>query len=167
MMGGFGRVLSLIGAGLLATVLFVTHPGFAFAQDVNDSDADVVEQPDTMVVNLSGCWQGTAFNDSQGNTSILLFFKQKQNKILKNGSTFDLESAAHVNGAISGKVKGTQFKFRGKVTGTGFPCSIRGTGSLQTDNTLTGGYRYSGQCFENQFTSGEFSKVTFLGATCP
>lgn len=166
-MGSLSRALSLIGTGLLATVLFVTHPGFALAQDVNDGDTNVVEQPDAMVVNLSGCWQGTAFNDSQGNTSILLFFKQKKNKILKNGSTFDLESAVHVNGAISGKVKGTQFKFHGPVSGTGFACSIRGTGSLQTDNTLSGTYRYSGQCFENQFTSGEFSKVMFLGATCP
>ena len=166
-MGSLGRALSLIGAGLLATVMFVTHPGFAFAQDANDGDADVMEQPDAMVVNLAGCWQGTAFNDSQGNTSILLFFKQKKNKILKSGSTFDLESAVHVNGAISGKVKGTQFKFKGPVTGTGFACHINGTGSLQNDGTLTGGYRYSGPCFDNQFTSGSFSKVMFLGATCP
>jgi hypothetical protein len=162
-----GRALSLIGAGLLATVLFVTHPGFAFAQDASDGDADVVEQPDVMVPNLSGCWQGNAFNDSQGNKSIMFFFVQKKNKIKKNGSSFDLQSAAHVHGAIAGTVKATQFTFHGPVNGTGFPCSIRGTGFFQTDNSLSGIYRYQGTCFENQFTSGEFSKVTFLGANCP
>lgn len=166
MIGNFGNALSVFGAGLLATVLFVTHPGFAFAQDVSDDEADVVEEPD-IVPNLSGCWQGNAFNDSQGNTSILFFFQQKKNKIQKKGSTFDLQSAVHVNGPISGKVTATQFTFKGPVTGTGFSCHIKGTGFFQPDNTLTGNYRYSGPCFDNQFTSGSFSKVTFLGATCP
>src|ERR1700687_16698 len=77
-MGVFGRALSLIGAGLFATVLFVTHPGFAFAQDESDGDAEVVEQPDVTVPDLSCCWQGDAFNDSQGNTSIIFFFVQKK-----------------------------------------------------------------------------------------
>ena len=166
-MGVFGRALSLIGAGLFATVLFVTHPGFASAQDESDGDAEVVEQPDVTVPDLSGCWQGDAFNDSQGNTSIIFFFVQKKNKIKKSASSFDLQSAVPVHGAISGTVKATQFKFKGPVTGTGFACHIKGTGFFQTDNTLTGSYRYSGPCFDNQFTSGSFSKVTFLGATCP
>jgi hypothetical protein len=164
--GDFGRALSFVGAGLLAVVLIVAHPGFTFAQDLSDGDAEVVEQPDAMVPNLSGCWKGTAFNDSQGNTSILFFFKQKKNKILKKGSTFDLRSAVHVNGAISGTVKATQFKFHGPVSGTGFACTIKGTGSFQMDNSLSGTYRYSGPCFDNQFTFGEFSEVKFQGATC-
>jgi hypothetical protein len=167
MIGSFGKASSLVGAGLLAAVLLVSRAGFTFAQDVSDGDANMVEQPDSMVPDLSGCWQGNAFNDSQGNTSILFFFKQKKNKIQKKGSTFDLEGAVHVNGPISGTVKATQFTFKGPVTGTGFACHIKGTGFFQTDNTLTGNYRYSGPCFDNQFTSGSFSKVKFLGATCP
>ena len=161
----FPRTLSVLASGLLATVLILAPAGLALAQDANDDDSS--QQPDTTVPNISGCWQGNAFNDSQGNTSILFVFKQSKNKIKKKQSTFDLQSAVHVHGNIAGTVKATQFKFHGKVDVGGDQCNIKGTGFFQNDGTLTGSYRYSGQCFEHQFTSGSFSKVMLLGPTCP
>lgn len=165
-MEGFSIRLSLIAAGLFAIALTLAPAGLALAQDANDADA--TEQTAAMVPNLSGCWQGNAFNDSQGNTLITFFFGQKKNRLSKKQSTFDLGGSVSVHGPISGKVKATQFKFHGKVTGTGFdPCIIKGTGFFQSDNSLTGNYNYAGKCFENQFTGGDFSEVIFLGATCP
>ena len=164
-MNYFSKALLALGSGLLAAVLTLAPAGFALAQDA--TDADVSQQPDTTVPNISGCWQGNAFNDSQGNTSILFVFKQSKNKINKKQSTFDLQSAVHVHGNIAGTVKATQFKFHGKVDVGGDQCNIKGTGFFQNDGTLTGSYRYSGQCFEHQFTSGSFSKVMLLGPTCP
>ena len=139
--------------------------GFALAQDADGED--VPEQADAAVQNISGCWQGNAFNDSQGETSILFFFAQTRNKIGKKHSTFDLEGSVSLHGPISGKVKATKFTFKGPVAGTGFnPCTIKGTGFFQTDGSLDGNYRYAGNCAEHQFSGGEFSKVVFLGATC-
>jgi hypothetical protein len=161
----FLRIFYFVASALLATVLTLAPTGFALAQDANDDD--ISQQPDTTVPNISGCWQGNAFNDSQGNTSILFVFKQSKNKINKKQSTFDLQSAVHVHGNIAGTVKATQFKFHGKVDVGGGGCNIKGTGFFQNDGTLTGNYRYSGQCFEHQFTSGSFSKVVLLGPTCP
>jgi len=161
----FPRTFSVLASGLLATVLILAPAGFARAQDANDDDSS--QQPDTTVPNISGCWQGNAFNDSQGNTSILFVFAQAKNKINKKHSTFDLQSAVHVHGNIAGTVKPTQFKFHGKVDVGGGGCNIKGTGFFQNDGTLTGNYRYSGKCFENGFTSGDFSKVILLGPTCP
>ena len=164
-MNYLSRAFSVIASALLVTLLILAPTGFALAQDATDED--VSQQPDTTVPNISGCWQGNAFNDSQGNTSILFVFKQSKNKINKKQSTFDLQSAVHVHGNIAGTVKATQFKFHGKVDVGGDQCNIKGTGFFQNDGTLTGSYRYSGQCFEHQFTSGSFSKVMLLGPTCP
>lgn len=135
---------------------------FARAQDANDED--VAQQPEVAVPDVSGCWGGQAFNDSQGNDSIELFFAQKKNKINKKHSTLDLESAVPVQGKISGTVKPTQINFHGKV---GKGCNIKGTAFIQNDGSLSGNYRYSGKCFENQFTGGDFSKVTLGGLPCP
>jgi hypothetical protein len=165
-MNKFSRTQSFLASGLLAAILISAPASFALAQDANAENASA--QPATTVPNISGCWQGNAFNDSQGNTSILFVFAQKKNKISKKHSTFDLESAVHVHGPIAGKVKSDRFTFHGHVTGTGSNvCNIKGTGFFQMDGSLTGNYRYSGQCFEHQFTSGDFSKVIFLGPTCP
>ena len=164
-MNYLSRAFSVIASALLVTLLILAPTGFALAQDANDDD--ISQQPDTTVPNISGCWQGNAFNDSQGNTSILFVFKQSKNKINKKQSTFDLQSAVHVHGNIAGTVKATQFKFHGKVDVGGGQCNVKGTGFFQNDGTLTGSYRYSGQCFEHQFTSGSFSKVMLLGPTCP
>ncbi len=168
MIGGFGRALSLIGAGLLATVLFVMHPGFAFAQDVTDGDAEVVEQPDASIPNISGCWQGNVFNDSQANTLVTFFFKQTGHKISKTKSTIDLESNVPIHGPIKGTVSATGFKAKGHVAAQGISqgCNIKVTAFSQNDGTYTGNFRYVGFCFDNQFTGGEFSKLTFLGLTC-
>ena len=164
-MNYFSRAFCPLASALLVTLLILAPAGFALAQDATDDDTS--QQPDTTVPNISGCWQGNAFNDSQGNTSILFVFKQIKNKINKKQSTFDLQSAVHVHGNIAGTVKATQFKFHGKVDVGGDQCNIKGTGFFQSDGSLTGGYRYSGQCFEHQFTSGSFSKVMLLGPTCP
>ena len=164
-MNYLSRAFSVIASALLVTLLILAPTGFALAQDATDEDMS--QQPDTTVPNISGCWQGNAFNDSQGNTSILFVFKQSKNKINKKQSTFDLQSAVHVHGNIAGTVKATQFKFHGKVDVGGGQCNVKGTGFFQNDGTLTGSYRYSGQCFEHQFTSGSFSKVMLLGPTCP
>lgn len=163
----FSRSLFLFAAGILATVLIWAHPGFALAQDA--ADEDVSAQPNAVVPNIAGCWQGTAFNDSQGNTSILFFFAQKKNKISKKHSTIDLENNVPVHGPIIGTVTPTGFKFHGHVAATGITkgCNIKGTGTFQTQTSLEGSYQYVGFCFEHQFTSGEFSNVNFLGATCP
>jgi hypothetical protein len=160
-MNHFSKTLSLLASGLLGTVLILTPSGFALAQDANDEDVSQV--PDVTVPNVSGCWQGNAFNDSQGNTSILFVFQQTKNKIKKN-SSIDLQPASHVHGNISGTVKPTQFSFHGKV---GSGCNIKGTAFIQNDGTLSGNYHYAGKCFENGFTGGDFSKVTLLGPTCP
>jgi len=156
------KTSSLLASVLLATVLVLASAGFARSQDADD--ADVSQQPEMSVPNLSGCWQGNAFNDSQGNTLILFVFGQKKNKISKKQSSVDLQSATHVHGAIAGTVKPTQFTFHGKVF-TG--CNIKGTGFFQSDGSLSGSYRYFGVCFEHQFTGGDFSKVVLLGPTCP
>lgn len=156
------KTLSLLASGLLAVVLFLALQGFAQAQDANDDE--VSQLPDTTVPNVSGCWQGNAFNDSQGNTSILFVFQQTKNKIGKKHSTIDLQPATHVHGHISGTVKATQFNFHGKV---GNGCNIKGTAFIQNDGSLTGNYHYAGKCFENGFTGGSFSKVILLGPTCP
>src|SRR5260221_8388741 len=161
-MNYFLRTFSLVASALLATVLILAPTGFALAQDATDEDA--VPASKVIVPDISGCWQGNAFNDSQGNTSILFFFKQSGNKITMPNSTLDLESAVSVHGPIKGKVKLTTFKFHGHMANG---CNIKGHGSFQSDNSLTGGYSYVGACFENQFTGGSFSKVVFLGATCP
>jgi hypothetical protein len=163
----FSRALLLLASVWLATVLILAPAGFALAQDANDEGAnseDLTQPQKVLVPNIAGCWQGNAFNDSQGNTSILFFFGQVKNKIKKKKSSLDLESAVPVTGNISGTIKLTQFSFHGKV-GTG--CNIFGTGFFQSDNSLTGNYHYSGVCIEHQFAGGEFSKVIFLGATCP
>jgi len=160
-MNHFSKTLSLLASGLLGTVLILTPSGFALAQDANDEDVSQV--PDVTVPNVSGCWQGNAFNDSQGNTSILFVFQQTKNKIKKN-SSIDLQPASHVHGNISGTVKPTQFSFHGKV---GSGCNIKGTAFIQNDGTLSGNYHYAGKCFENGFTGGDFSKVTLVGPTCP
>jgi hypothetical protein len=160
-MNHFSKTLSLLASGLAAVVLILALQGFAHAQDANDEDVSQV--PDVTVPNVSGCWQGNAFNDSQGNTSILFVFQQTKNKIKKN-SSIDLQPASHVHGNISGTVKPTQFSFHGKVASG---CNIKGTGFIQKDGTLSGNYHYAGKCFENGFTGGDFSKVTLLGPTCP
>ena len=158
----WSKTLSALASGLLAVVLILALQGFAHAQDTNDED--VSQLPDTTVPNVSGCWQGNAFNDSQGNTSILFVFQQTKNKIGKKHSTIDLQPATHVHGHISGTVKATQFSFHGKV---GSGCNIKGTAFIQNDGSLTGNYHYAGICFEHQFTGGSFSKVILLGPTCP
>ena len=158
----WSKTLSALASGLLAVVLILAPQGFAHAQDANDED--VSQLPDTTVPNVSGCWQGNAFNDSQGNTSILFVFQQTKNKIGKKHSTIDLQPATHVHGHISGTVKATQFSFHGKV---GSGCNIKGTAFIQNDGSLTGNYHYAGICFEHQFTGGSFSKVILLGPTCP
>jgi hypothetical protein len=160
-MNHLSKTLSLLASGLLGTVLILALQGFAHAQDANDEDVSQV--PDVTVPNVSGCWQGNAFNDSQGNTSILFVFQQTKNEIKKN-SSIDLQPASHVHGNISGTVKPTQFSFHGKV---GSGCNIKGTAFIQNDGTLSGNYHYAGKCFENGFTGGDFSKVTLLGPTCP
>jgi hypothetical protein len=149
---------------MLTALLILIHPGFALAQDANDDG--VSEQSPPTIPNIAGCWQGNAFNDSQGNTQITFFFAQKQNKLV-SPSTLGLGTAVSVQGGITGTVKSTKVKFHGNVSGTGFGCGIKGTGFFQSDNSLSGKYRYHGACFEHQFTSGEFSKVVFIGATCP
>jgi hypothetical protein len=161
-MGNFPRALSLLASGLLATVLILAHPGFALAQDAND--ADVSEQPEVTVPNISGCWQGNAFSNAQGNSGILFVFVQKKNKINKKGSTVGLQGGTTVQGKIAGSVKSTQFTFRGRVANG---CNITGIGFLQSDGTYDGNYHYTGKCSEHGFTTGDFSEVTFLGATCP
>jgi hypothetical protein len=161
-MNYFSKTLSALASSLLAVVLILALHGFAHTQDANDED--VSQQPDTTVPNVSGCWQGTAFNDSQGNTSILFVFQQTKNKINKKHSSIDLQPASHVHGNISGTVKHTQFSFHGKV---GSGCNIKGTAFIQSDGTLSGNYHYAGKCFEHGFNSGEFSKVILLGPTCP
>ena len=158
----FSKTLSILGSGLLAGIFVLAPYGFALAQDANDEDLS--QQPDVTVPNVSGCWQGNAFNDSQGNTSILFVFQQTKNKIGKKHSTIDLQPATHVHGHISGTVKATQFSFHGKV---GSGCNIKGTAFIQNDGSLTGSYHYAGICFEHQFTGGSFSKVILLGPTCP
>ena len=158
----WSKTLSALASGLLAVVLILALQGFAHAQDANDED--VSQLPDTTVPNVSGCWQGNAFNDSQGNTSILFVFQQTKNKISKKHSTIDLQPATHVHGNISGTVKAAQFNFHGKVAKG---CNIKGTAFIQNDGSLTGNYRYTGACFEHQFTGGDFSKVILLGPTCP
>jgi hypothetical protein len=173
-MNHFSKTLSLLASGLLGTVLILAPAGFALAQDAADEDASQHERscnsfsikcgPEVAVPNLSGCWQGNAFNDSQGNTSILFVFGQTKNKINKKLSSIDLQPASHVHGNISGTVKPTQFSFHGKVASG---CNIKGTGFIQKDGTLSGNYHYAGKCFENGFTGGDFSKVTLLGPTCP
>ena len=161
-MNYFSRTLSVLASGLSAVVLILALYGFAHAQDAGNED--VSQLPDVTVPNVSGCWQGDAFNDSQGNTSILFVFQQTKNKINKKHSSIDLQSASHVHGNISGTVKPTQFSFSGKV---GSGCNIKGTAFIQKDGTLTGNYHYAGKCFENGFTGGEFSKVKLLGPSCP
>ena len=165
----FGRALSLIGAGLLATVLFVTHPGFAFAQDVSDDDAEAIEQPDATVPDITGCWQGNVFNDSQANTLVTFVFKQKNHKINKKKSTIDLEGNLSIHGPIKGKVLATQIRFRGHVAAEGISqgCNINGNANLQNDGTYNGVFHFTGFCAEHQFAGGEFSGLTFLGPTCP
>ena len=155
------KTSSLVASVLLATVMVLAPAGFARGQDANDEDP---ARPEMSVPNLSGCWQGNAFNDSQGNTMILFVFGQTKNKISKKSSSVDLQSATHVHGAIAGTVKPTEFTFHGKVF-TG--CNIKGMGFIQNDGSLSGNYRYFGVCFEHQFTGGEFSKVVLLGPTCP
>jgi hypothetical protein len=166
-MNYFSRSFSVLVSALLVTLLISAPVGFALAQDA--TDADTSQQPDTTVPNISGCWQGNAFNDSQGNTSILFFFAQNQNKLRKANSTIDLESAVSVHGPIAGRVKTDHFTFHGHVAAAGRAngCNIKGKGFFQNDGSLSGNYRYVGTCFEHQFTGGEFSEVVFLGATCP
>jgi hypothetical protein len=164
-MDSISKAFALLALGSLAILLILAPAGFAFAQGANDEV--VSEQPPT-IPNISGCWQGNAFNDSQGNTSILFFFAQKKGSLQKKHSTIDLEGTVSVHGPISGTVKATKFKFKSPVAGTGFnPCTIKGTGFFQMDGSLSGNYSYVGNCFEHQFTGGDFSKVEFLGATCP
>ena len=161
-MNYLSRAFSVLAFGLLATVLILAPTGFALAQDASDEDAS---QPSKVLApDISGCWQGNAFNDSQGNTSITFFFQQTKNKINKKHSTLDLESAVSVHGPIIGKVTATQFKFHGHMANG---CNIKGHGTFQTPTSLEGGYTYVGQCFEHQFTGGSFSSVMRLGATCP
>jgi len=166
-MNYFSRALSVFASVFLASVLILGPARFAFAQDATDeglNSEDPADQPKVLVPDIAGCWQGDAFNDSQGNTSILVFFEQAKNKIKKKQSSLALGSAVSVTGHISGTIKLTQFSFHGKV---GKGCNIKGTGFFQSDNSLSGNYHYSGVCFEHQFTGGDFSKVVFLGATCP
>jgi hypothetical protein len=162
----FSRALSVLASVLLASVPILGPARFAFAQDADDegvNSEDLTQQPKVLVPDIAGCWQGDAFNDSQGNTSISFFFGQAKNKIKKKQSSLDLESAVPVTGHISGTIKLTQFTFHGKVAKGS---NIKGTGFFQSDNSLTGNYHYTGLCFEHQFTGGDFSKVVFIGATC-
>ncbi len=161
-MNYFSNTFSVIISSLLAIILVLALHGIARAQD--GSDEDVSQQPDVTVPNVSGCWQGNAFNDSQSNTSILFVFQQTKNKISKKHSTIDLQPASHVHGHISGTVKPTQFNFHGKVASG---CNIKGTAFINGDGSLSGNYHYAGKCFENGFTGGDFSKVILLGPTCP
>ena len=156
----FTRALSLLASGF-ATVMILAQPRPTLAQEPIHED---MEQPQVTVPNLSGCWQGGAFNNSQGNSGILFFFVQKKNKINKKGSTVGLQGGTTVEGPIAGTVKSAKFTFHGRVANG---CNIKGTGFLQSDGTYDGNYRYTGKCFENGFTTGDFSKVTFLGPTCP
>src|SRR5579863_10002369 len=141
-MNRFSKTFSTLAAGLLAVVLILALHGIALAQDANDED--VSQQPDTSVPNISGCWRGDAFNDSQGNTSILFVFAQTKNKISKKHSILDLESAVPVHGPIVGKVSATQFTFHGHMANG---CNIKGMGFFQNDGSLTGNYHYVGKCF--------------------
>ncbi len=156
------KALSLFASLLLAATLILAPARFASAQDV--SDEAVAGQPDKVLVpDIAGCWTGNAFNDSQGNTSISFFFQQTKNKISKKHSVVDLESNVPVHGPIIGKITLTQFKFHGHMANG---CNIKGHGTFQMDNSITGGYTYVGKCFENQFTGGSFSKVVFVGPSC-
>ncbi len=162
-MNYFTRTLSVLASSLLAAFLIVAPYGAASAQDSNDEDES--QQPDTSVPNIAGCWQGNAFNDSQGETSILFFFQQAGKKLDKKHSTIDLEPAVSTQGPIMGKVLRTKFRFKGKMSNG---CGINGNGFFQDDGTLDGTYHYSGpKCIDKGITGGEFSKVTFLGASCP
>lgn len=161
-MDSLSRALSLLAPGLLATVLVLAPAGLTLAQDANDEDAS--QEAEAAVPNISGCWQGDAFNDSQGNTGILFVFAQTKNKISKKHSTLDLESAVPVHGPIAGTVKPTQLTFHGRVASG---CNIKGTGFFQNDGSISGNYHYFGKCFEHGFTGGDFSKVVLLGPTCP
>jgi len=155
----FSRAVLVLVSGLFGTVLTLAPYGYAHAQDENS----VSQLPDSKVLKLAGCWQGNAFNDGQNETSILFFFQQSGNKINQKHSTIDLEPTS-THGPIKGKVSRTRFRFSGKLSDG---CGIFGGGSIQNDGTLTGRYTYTGNCVQMGIDSGEFSKVTFLGATCP
>jgi len=157
----FTRTLSVLASSLLAAFLILAPYGYAQAQD-----EDAISQlPDTSVPNIAGCWQGNAFNDSQGETSILFFFQQSGKKINKKHSTIDLEPAVSTQGPIMGKVSPANFRFKGQMSNG---CGINGNGFFQNDGTLDGTYHYSGaKCIDKGITGGEFSKVMFLGASCP
>ncbi len=158
----FKRTLSVLAWSSLAAILILAPCGTARAQD--SSSAGVSQQPDKNGPNIAGCWQGNAFNDSQGNTSIQFFFQQTGKKLSKKHSTLDIEPAVSVHGPIIGKVSSAKFTFHGHMANG---CNIKGHGTFQTPTSLEGGYSYVGKCYEMGFTSGEFSSVTRLGATCP
>ena len=166
----FGRALSLIGAGLFAMVLFVTHPGFAFAQDFSDGDADAVEQPDATFPDITGCWGSTdVFNDSQQNSTVMFVFGLKKSIIKKKKSSIDLEPNVSIQGPIKGKVLATEIRFRGHVSATGISqgCNINGTANLDNDGTYSGSFHYAGFCAEHQFSGGEFSGLALGALPCP
>ena len=161
----FSRSLFLFAAGILATVLIWAHPGFALAQDA--ADEDVSAQPNAVVPNIAGCWQGTAFNDSQGNTSILFFFAQKKNKISKKNSTIDLEANVLIHGPISGKVTSTHFRFTVmcslQVSPTG--ATSRGLHLSRRMVVTKEAFSTSGSASNINSRADEFSKL--VPATCP
>ena len=139
-------------------------------EDITDGDAEVVEQPDASVPNISGCWGSIdVFNDSQQNSTVVFFFKQKGHKIDKKKSTIDLEPHVSIHGPIKGKVLATQIRFRGHVSATGISqgCNINGNANLQNDGTYNGSFHFAGFCAEHQFAGGEFSGLAFGAPPCP
>ena len=124
----------------------------------------------------SGCYQGMVFNDAQGTGTISFLFEIKKNKIIKSGSMYIINYDEGLNemSPISGKVNSTQFKWKGKAVGNqSSQCAIAGVGHAVSNAAfLDGSYTYAGKCTEvsnphNPFTGGDFSKLEFVGATCP
>jgi hypothetical protein len=165
----------LIIAGMAAMVL--TFVALAMPRAVRaQTDSIEASSPDTAAVS-NGCWQGMVFNDAQGIGTITFIFEiSKSHKIVKSGSMYviNYDEGLTEMSPISGKVTATQFKWKGKAIGNqGSKCAISGLGSAQNGvNFLDGNYRYTGKCTEisgphNPFTGGSFSKLEFLGPTCP
>ena len=172
------KVALWIMAGTPVMVLAVV--AFSIPRAVHaQMDSTEESSPDTNgpAVVSNGCWQGMVFNDAQGTGTITFIFEiSKSHKIVKSGSMYVIhyDEGLTEMSPISGKVTATQFKWKGKAVGNqGSKCAISGLGSPVSNETfLDGNYRYTGKCTEvsgphNPFTGGSFSKLEFLGPTCP
>ncbi|MGH7924840.1 MAG: hypothetical protein ACREQH_09665 [Candidatus Binatus sp.] len=171
--------LAMLAGAIVLSLSFNPSPQIALAQDQNqDTDADgVSSDPDTAgpPVVTPGCWQGDVFNDAQGSGTITFFFVIKHKKIVKSGSTYDIEydEGLSESGPIKGKVNSKMFKWKGPAVGNqNSQCAVSGLGSpVEGTDFLDGSYRYNGKCTEvsgphNPFTGGSMGKLVFLGPTC-